>query len=358
MAARTIRIPKRQRMAEEWNPLYEVAEQIKELAPWQWMTEKDMFGVQDPETGQIGFVSVMGMLGEHFAIGAYLGVDALHQFWELEDIADSPNPDDLRYRLILIPQMQASFEDREFVQKEELGIMRRLGLSYHGHSVYPVFRNLQPGCPLWLLNSEQIPFLKQILEQTLNVAPRYQQDDSLLYPDNVGDDEMYLLRVPTKLDGEVVWTDEIRPIPKPTIAHKIPIIIDTARYEALQNMPRVGNSVEIDLFMFHNRIVEPKGKQPYFPFILMIVECDSGVVLAHKLLSPLPSLDKMYGKIPQIVIDLLLDNKILPYEILTQTHEVTVVLSTAFNKSETPIIQQNSLPMMNEAKTSMLESGF
>lgn len=357
MAARTIRIPKRQRIAEEWKSLYEVAEQVKALAPWQWMTEKDMFGVEDPETGQLGFVSVMGMLGEHLAIGVYLGVNALHQFWALEEMADNP-AGDVRSHLLLIPQMQASFENREFVQKEELGIMRRLGLSYHGYSAYPVFRNLQPGCPLWLLDMKQIPFLQHVLKQVLDVTPRFQQDNSLLYHNKVGDDEMYLLRVPTKVDGEVVWADEIRPIPKPTVSHKIPIIIDRAKYDALQEVPRIGNSVEIDVFMLKNRIVEKKGKQPYFPFILMIVEADSGVVLAHEILSPLPTLDEMYGKISQIVIDLLLKNEILPYEILTQAREVTAVLSTIFDKSETPIIQKESLPMLNEAKMSMYEHGF
>jgi hypothetical protein len=51
---------------EQWRRLYEAAVGVKELAPWEWMTETDVFGVQDPETQEIGFVSVMGALGEHF----------------------------------------------------------------------------------------------------------------------------------------------------------------------------------------------------------------------------------------------------------------------------------------------------
>ncbi len=38
------------------------------LAPWQWMTEVDLFGIEHPVTGELGFVSVMGQLGEHLAI--------------------------------------------------------------------------------------------------------------------------------------------------------------------------------------------------------------------------------------------------------------------------------------------------
>jgi|GEM_PF-1998218 len=34
----------------EWRKLYHAAIRLKEIAPWQWMTETDIFGVQNPET--------------------------------------------------------------------------------------------------------------------------------------------------------------------------------------------------------------------------------------------------------------------------------------------------------------------
>ena len=49
-----------------WRRLYEAAIRVKELAPSEWMFEDAVFGVQDPETGKLGFVSVMGQVGEHF----------------------------------------------------------------------------------------------------------------------------------------------------------------------------------------------------------------------------------------------------------------------------------------------------
>ncbi len=58
---------------KEWRKLYEAAMRVKKIAPWDWMDETDIFGVQNPETDETGFVSVMGAGGEHFAIGVYLG---------------------------------------------------------------------------------------------------------------------------------------------------------------------------------------------------------------------------------------------------------------------------------------------
>jgi hypothetical protein len=222
MAPRKLRMSKRQAMAQQWRPLYELADRIKELAPWEWMDEDDIFGVQDPDTGEIGFVSVMGTLGEHMCIGVYLGVDALYQFFELEEIADSTDSWEIASRLLTIPQLQASFENHDMIDKEDAGIMRKLNLKYSGPNAYPLFRSFQPGCPPYFMNSDQINFLTHVLEQTLDVAPRYEEDESLLYP---GDEEMFLVRVPVQQDGKIQWVDEIRAFPAPEM-HSIPMGID------------------------------------------------------------------------------------------------------------------------------------
>lgn len=188
----------------------------------------------------------------------------------------------------------------------------------------------------------------------MDVASRYQEDESLLYPDDVGDDEMYLLRVPSEQDGEITWTDEIRPIPQPETLI-IRMDIDTAAFEALQDVPRVGNSVEIDLFMIPMPMEEGRGKRPFFPFTLLIVDADSGMVLSHDTLSPLPSLDDMYGEVPQKVIELLLSNNMLPYEVYTQSSMLTAVLSPLFEQLDTRVVERPFLPLLNEAKEAMFK---
>ncbi len=319
------------------------------------MGEEQIFGVQDPETGELSFISVMGLLGEHLSIGVYLGVDALQQFWNLHDLAANAESWEISSRLFTIPQIQASFENRETLEREDIGIMRKLDLTYNGRLAYPMFRNIQPGCPPYFLDVDRIPFLIHVLEQLIDVATRYKEDNALLHPDDVGDDETYLLRVPTIVDGKIIWTDEIKPIPLPNPeSHQVLVTVDAADHQKLLDIPRAGNTVEIDLFML-DRAVARRGKQPYFPFTLLIVESDSGVVLSHEVLSPLPSLDDMYSKVPRKVIEFLLENNLLPYEIHTQTYAITSVLSAIFKNSEIPIVQLESLPMLNEAKIAMMQ---
>ena len=40
--------------SEEFKDLCRLASEIQQLKPWQFMEEMDVFGVQDPETGELG----------------------------------------------------------------------------------------------------------------------------------------------------------------------------------------------------------------------------------------------------------------------------------------------------------------
>jgi hypothetical protein len=65
---------------DEAKTLCELALRVKELAPWQWMEETDIFGIEDPDTGELGFISVMGYLGEYESVAVYRGAEGLYGF--------------------------------------------------------------------------------------------------------------------------------------------------------------------------------------------------------------------------------------------------------------------------------------
>lgn len=149
-------------LLQEWRKLYDLMKDMKELAPWGWMTETDIFGVQDPESGQLGFVSVMGVNGEHLAVAVYLGEAGFNGFWSLQQMKQIPQE-----RFFEIPQLQASFEDREMLTPEDRRIIKTLGLSYRGRMSWPLFRSFRPGFFPWHLEPHEMIFWGHVLEQTL-----------------------------------------------------------------------------------------------------------------------------------------------------------------------------------------------
>ena len=113
---------------EQWKRLYELMGKIRELAPWEYMYEQDIFGVQFPETGKLGFVSVMGNLGEHYAVAIYPGKKGLEGFLTMQQMGHNLTPD----FVLQVPQLQAAFEDREMITPEDRKIMKQLDLKFRG----------------------------------------------------------------------------------------------------------------------------------------------------------------------------------------------------------------------------------
>src|SRR5207237_10146788 len=124
---------------------YDLAVQVRELAPWEWMMESDVFGVEMPETRETIFVSVMGALGKYFAVAVYPHADAVRAFWALEN-DDEAQPE----RILEISQIHASFEDARHLESEDRRVLKRLGLSFRGKS-WPIFRSYSPGFAPWFL---------------------------------------------------------------------------------------------------------------------------------------------------------------------------------------------------------------
>ena len=56
---------------QQWRELYNAAIELKKLKPWEWMWDSEIFGVQNPETGEVGYCCVMGRGGEHYAMAVY-----------------------------------------------------------------------------------------------------------------------------------------------------------------------------------------------------------------------------------------------------------------------------------------------
>lgn len=79
------------------------------------MEEDDIFGFEMPGTGELGFISVMGALGEHYAMAIYQGVKGLDGFWQMQELGLSLTPE----FILTVPQLQASFEDREEITKKK-----------------------------------------------------------------------------------------------------------------------------------------------------------------------------------------------------------------------------------------------
>lgn len=289
--------------------------QVKELAPWDYMYEDDLFGIRFPGTDELGFVSVMGNLGEHYSIAVYLGKKGFDGFWTMQEAGADFSPD----LLLDTPQLQASFEDREILTPEDRKIINQLNLKYRGRQAWPQFRSYRPGCFPWYLEKEEAQILITALEQLLDVAPRFEDDPDLL--DHPEDEEKFLVR----MIEEGQWVDRYPEIEFPNDP-PIHLMMNMEALAYLKTRPKENSILEIDVERMDEAVKDKQFDRPFFPYLLLVVEKESRMILGVNLLTPLPSLEKMWGGLPAQVVETLADS-IMPKEVRTRNPMVALLLS-------------------------------
>ncbi len=333
---------------EEARQLYQVALRVKELAPWEWMEESDIFGVQNPETGELGFVSLMGMAEEHFAVAVYQGAEGLYGFWDLRSGDELETPQ----RLLEIPQLQASFEDREMLDKQDREVIKKLGLKLRGAKAWPLFRSYRPGFAPWFVTAAEARFLTCALAQTLEVAPRVQGDPDLLYEEKDETDESYLVRVPHQQGDSLAWEDRWMRVPPPEPV-RIPVVLDLATVSQLKQLPQRDLKLEIDLLSMPTAVGE-KGERPILPYLLLVADSQSGMILGFELLKVEDSLAGMQAQIPMKLAHWLAQAQIVPKEIKARSKLMTELLSPLTKALNIKLRQSDSLPSIDAVMDSML----
>src|ERR1035441_9536028 len=105
---------------ELWRELYQAAASFQLLAPWQWMDDTHIFGI-DNEHG-VRPVTVMGSLGEVFGLASYRGSTGTNSLLRLlhGDFApESPDTSFYQDALLVdfVPRTELLKEERAIIQQ-------------------------------------------------------------------------------------------------------------------------------------------------------------------------------------------------------------------------------------------------
>jgi hypothetical protein len=330
---------------QTWRQLYELAEEVRNLAPWQWMRESEVFGVEDPAGGNVHFVSVMGSEGMHFAVSAYPGIEALYRIMNLveEEIHEYPE------RLLEIPQIQLSFEDRKHLADHAYKKIRSLGLRYRGQNAWPQFQSFRPGYAPWRLQADEMHLMSTVLEQLLEVAPQRRSNPDLLAFD---DFETFLVRVPAGSSGKP-WKDEPRrfraaPEEKPAAALSN---LSAARLRKLKRQPVF---LEVDFFMTP-AMIGKKGDRMLSGYALMAVENSKGMIIGLEMLVAETSLQSIWRQIPEALAKQLTKAGFLPEALVVRSTLLADLLDPFAKALNCDLLHSNTLPNLDPAKESLSE---
>jgi hypothetical protein len=327
---------------EQWRRLYDSADALLKLAPWQWMEDSDLFGVQSPGSGTIGYMCIMGNARTHYAVAAYRGGKGLQSYF---DIAEG-NIDSLD-AFYTQDCIMLSFEGRNRIEKQDQDIIERLERTYKGMLGTPVFRSYDPGYVPWSISAEDALFFADCIEQTLDVAARYKDNPDILHGEN---DLEYLVRVPAKNGSDNKWADRyltadlpVKNIPDTTPTNEILI------RRILKESSREGHTWEVDWFYNPTPVKEGKGR-PYFPAVFVCIDQQTQMALGHQLVTPRDSVPQAYI---QGLLSTMLATKQIPERIYVSKSDLENALATSLSELAVELDFMNELPGVVDLRQTM-----
>lgn len=331
---------------DDWRQLYAVAVEFRKLKCWDWMLDSDVFGVQDPVSGEIGYCCVTGSLGSHFALVVYLGEAGLAAYEKAQSGRISPG--DLE---IFAEQncTMASFEDSEALSSEDREIIKELELRFRGKNQWPLFRSYRIGCPPWYLTKEEAGFLTIALQQAVIMASRFKRNEKALVPPKEG---FYLVRKPKEVDGNYQWTDEwIKPKPpgvKPKIS--IPPINEIRLQKIKKTIKRRSGLWETDFFYTPTPIKEG-DERPRYPYAMLWVDSNSGLILNANMMSS----DNYMTEYPNSLMELIETAKVKPGEIWVRKEMASELLNLIVTRLDIRLTLVERLKVLEEVQLSMFQ---
>jgi hypothetical protein len=339
----------------QWRRLYEAAIAVKNLAPWEWMLESDVFGFRDPAVDRQDFVSVMGMGGEHLSVAVYLGDRAIQDLLRLQKRLEPPT----LAEFLEIPHLQASFEDQGLLEEEDLRITRQLGLTFRSRQKWPMFRSYRPGFFPWFVESDEVEVLICALDQVLAVAPRLKRNPALLRgPGN----ETLLIRESQPAGEDGTGPERFERL-LPYRQASVNGIVQRELIERLHAFPLGRGRVEAGCFPLPLPIQTTRGR-PAYPYLLIVIDVDGSTVIGLEPMYPQNGVEEMWRRIPGRVFDFIIEAGARPTEIAFNSEKVQRLLASlsadlcaVLDMAESPEVLEAALELMEEYSADQARGG-
>lgn len=250
---------------EEWRKLFDLAIRFKEIKSWEWMDYTNIFGVQDPNTGTICYFNVADILGEDgkfYALALYPGdsglISLLDILGERRDVEEQ-----FYFSDIIVVQ----FSDRKFLSREDLEIIKTVGLKFRGRGEWISFKRMIPGRLPRTINKEEANLLLSTLEQAIEICLMFKDKPELKDRDEA------LIRTSKKTDLTIVWKDTWFELGYPE--EELTIYNPSEVIETVKNIIKPQKSLEewaIDFIFLPNPVKDDdESEEIYFPYLGVVM---------------------------------------------------------------------------------------
>lgn len=284
-----------------WKKLYDLAEHIKTLNPWEWMDAGDVLGVRLFDSTDIWFATFLEWKDGIKSCSLFKGQKA----WRDGLVLSLDDP----IKMLETTQLRLAYLSREHLKPYELDILLRLGLKYSGKHVWPVFRSYLVGYLPAMINAGEAKQMVEMLRQVFGVALRVENDRQLLRQTRM--EKKFLVRVQ---DGAGKWRDEWQELP-PLRTREFSVEVDIGKVKRILDGGMQDCCLQIDLGRAPGTITPPGQGRRQLVYMLMVVDADSGIVHTGELMETIAGVEAMWALVPEAILSTFLNLGWYPREI-------------------------------------------
>lgn len=324
-----------------WKRLLLLAKEYSELAPWQWLTDHQVFSIQHPKTEEYVYCSVMGAMGEEFGLATFHGQTGLRNLQMILDGSISASDFSAANDGIFL-----SLCHREEMETEDYQLIKREGIIFKEKDKWPMFRSFQPGYYPWYLTEEEVDLFATILERAIVICKRAKDD---LHISEFAKNNQCFVQVLERNGDKTVWKDTYMTInlAKDDSAPS-KLLVSELEIQRLKSLQRFNVPLEIGVFYSPTLIQENPNERPEVPKVIVIAEREKGMVVSYDLF-PATHAEQA---IQQAFMKLIDKVQAIPREVWL-LKETALILKPIFTKLNISSIEADHLPIIEEIKEGM-----
>jgi hypothetical protein len=326
-----------------WRELYQAASSFQLLAPWQWMDDTHILGINNDHG--VRLVTVLGNMGEIFGLASYRGSVGADFLLRLRRGEFDPENRDTGYAQ---DALLVDFIPRKDLRKEARAIIQQLDFqpSARKPKLFPEFQSHKPGYLPWFIDEAEARLLlddlrkavlfAELLRTNLTLYESRQENEFPFFPASVSE--------PLTLD-QFEW-HTIVPVPPPA-----DLPVDTHGFDlpTLLALPQPAQ-ITWELTAFYATMAISEPPRPYYPKMALGVDAVTGMILAFQLGAPDQTMAQTAAR---GLVQSIEASGCRPTAIRMDSTNLIRALQPLADALGAKLLQAESLPMVNEARLSL-----
>jgi len=243
--------------------------------PWEVIADNDVFGLCLYRSRYPFFCSVLGNSGMVKGLAIYPGLRGYKCLSEIFQDREEISPqEDFLYEQL---SFSLIFGGRNEVLPGEMEFLRKNHLDNFPPGAWPVFRSIMPGYLPWYFNDNETIVMYYAMRQAMSLARKYRTCPEKIGPDKQG---TFLFRCAQANSWREQRYALVEVDPNPEEEDRE--YSDYCRQEVKnirQGPVERSGEWEMEAFYLHQPVQEGENTRPYFPYVLLVMDASSGLIL-------------------------------------------------------------------------------